>query len=238
MSIARPISKDMMRRLLLKILHDIDQPGSEVAGYSSQDRMIIGELLPRKILRVDRLTEQEAICAHQALDELRRIGYIVQNPRTPTPNVYILTESGRAEARKSIDQMKLITINIEDLLSRPDLLNKVRADYESGDYDSAIFKAFKMLEESVREKSKEPANVLGVNLMSAAFRDGGKLSHPEIQVIPEREALHQLMRGAIGWFKNPGSHRTVGHDDPLRTAQILGFANALLDMVDQCTIVG
>ena len=94
MAIARPISKDMMRRLLLKILHDIDQPESEVAGYSSQDRMIIGELLPRKILGVDRLAEEEAICTYQALDELRRIGYIVQNPRTPTPKA-----EGQANSR-------------------------------------------------------------------------------------------------------------------------------------------
>jgi hypothetical protein len=32
-----------MKRLVLKILHDIEEPGSDLAGCSSQDRSIIGD---------------------------------------------------------------------------------------------------------------------------------------------------------------------------------------------------
>jgi len=235
MTIPRPIPKDLMKRLLLKVLHDIEQPDSPLSGCSSQDKTIISDWLPRRVLGINRLEDQEIINANQAFDELRFSGFITQSPRTQAANVFVLTETGRMEAQKSIEQMRLLTIRIEDVLTRSDILNKVRGDYYGGDYDSAIFKAFRMLEEAVRGKTGEPANVIGVTLMTAAFRSGGRLSHPGVQVDSEREALHQLMRGAIGWFKNPGSHRTVGYDDSRHTAQILAFANVLLDMVDQCT---
>jgi hypothetical protein len=126
-----------MKRLLLKVLHDIEQPGGPLRGCSSQDQAIIGDWLPQKVLHIDRLEDQEIIHANQAFEELRRSGLIAQSPRTTTRNVYILTEAGRVEAQKSIDQMKLLTILIEDILTRSDLLDKVRGDYYNGDYDSA-----------------------------------------------------------------------------------------------------
>lgn len=71
--------------------------------------------------------------------------------------------------------------------------------------------------------------------MSAAFRPkGGILKHPAAATEGELEGFHVLMRGAIMWFKNPSSHRTVGYSSPESVAQALGFANMLLDLIDEC----
>ena len=88
----------------------------------------------------------------------------------------------------------------------------------------------------VRKKAGQPASAIGVNLMTTVFKPGASmLKHPEAQVPSEEESLFYLMRGAIGWFKNPSSHRTVGYDDDHQAAHILGFANLLLDLLDQCS---
>jgi uncharacterized protein (TIGR02391 family) len=80
------------------------------------------------------------------------------------------------------------------------------------------------------------ASSLGVALMTAAFGNAGKLTHPGAAVASEKDALHHLMRGAIGWFKNPISHRTLIRDDPQHVAHILAFANLLLDLLGQTTV--
>lgn len=36
------------------------------------------------------------------------------------------------------------------------------------------------------------------------------------------------------WFKNPTSHRTVGYNDENEAAQVLGYADLLLKMIDNC----
>ncbi len=131
--------------------------------------------------------------------------------------------------------MKLSSVDIDQLLLRDDLRSKVRDDFISGDYETAVFKAFRFLQESVRAKAAEPASSLGITLMSAAFSpNNGKLKHPGAAVPQEQDGLHQLMRGAIGWFKNPSSHRTVPREDDQQAAQVLAFANLLLDLLDEC----
>jgi uncharacterized protein (TIGR02391 family) len=180
------------------------------------------------------LTPQELIDAVRVVGELERDGYIQRDP-TQAPEFKIPTDRGRAAAEQDLDAIELPSINIEELLSRDDLLNKVRDDYISTDFESAVFKAFKLVEEAVRRRSGQPTSLVGVNLMTAALKPGGGvLHHPEAQVEAEKEGLHQLFRGAIGWFKNPSSHRTVGYSDPQHAAHVLAFANLLLDLLDQC----
>lgn len=123
---------------------------------------------------------------------------------------------------------------LDQVISRGDLLHLVRADFEAGKFEAAVFAAFRYLEESVRAKAKQPASMIGVSLMSAAFGGKGVLAHPDVKVDSEAEAIHQLMRGAIGWYKNPSSHRTVSYSDPQHAVQVLGFDNLLLDLLDQC----
>ena len=131
--------------------------------------------------------------------------------------------------------MGIPRINIDELVSRDDLRKIIRDDFCSGRYENAVLLAFRHLEESVRKKAGQPATALGVALMSTAFRPkDGLLEHPGAATEGEVDGLHQLMRGAIALFKNPSGHRTVEYKDEHHAAHVLGLANLLLDLLDQC----
>lgn len=83
-------------------------------------------------------------------------------------------------------------------------------------------------------KAGLPASAIGTDLMSSAFKPkGGVLKHPAAATEGELEGFHLLMRGAIMWFKNPSSHHTFAYSSPETVAQALGFANMLLDIIDE-----
>ena len=70
--------------------------------------------------------------------------------------------------------------------------------------------------------------------MSNAFGGNGKLKHPGAAVPLQQEGLHQMMRGAIAWFKNPISHRSLPREDAQQAAHVIAFAKVLLDLLDEC----
>jgi len=115
-----------------------------------------------------------------------------------------------------------------------ELREKVYNLFLNGDYDTAVFRAFKEVEVRTREKAKLPASLLGVKLMRTAFHpDTGMLTNKEMEP-GEKQAMSDIFSGAIGTLKNPSSHRNVNLDDPAETAEIILFANYLLRLVDRC----
>jgi uncharacterized protein (TIGR02391 family) len=227
MPVSRPIGKEVLKKMIIKAL------------AARQGSVPIEALLKcniPEVFKIDRLSKEEYAEGYRAGTELDRDGYITQDPDQTHAPFKMLTAQGKKVAAEALENMRLQSLNIDEVVSRDELRSLVRDDYNAGDYETAIFKAFRHLEESVRKKTNQPPQVIGVNLMTVAFRaNGGLLKHPEAQVDAEAEALHQLMRGAIGWFKNPSSHRTVGYDDEHQAAHVLGFANLLLDLLDECT---
>jgi uncharacterized protein (TIGR02391 family) len=114
----------------------------------------------------------------------------------------------------------------------PILVRKVKPAFIRGDYDTAVFQAFKEVEVRVRKKAGLTAGDLGVALMRKAFYPGGMLAH-DTQEKGEQIAEAELFSGAVGTFKNPGSHREVDFSDPAEVADIIRFANQLLRMVQR-----
>jgi len=74
--------------------------------------------------------------------------------------------------------------------------------FSRGDYDTAVFQAFKEAEISVRRAAELPADLVGVALMRKAFdpKDGPIRSREEVS--SERESVAHLFAGAMGYLKN------------------------------------
>jgi uncharacterized protein (TIGR02391 family) len=118
----------------------------------------------------------------------------------------------------------------------PKIAARCESHFLAGNYDDAIFNAMKAVEEELRQRIKADSSNVGVMLISKAFNaKTPMLSFPPAGTEAEKEALYALFRGAIGMFKNPISHRFVGHRDPDKTYEILAFASLLVRIIEECT---
>lgn len=114
----------------------------------------------------------------------------------------------------------------------PLLVKKVKPLFLRGDYDTAIFKAFKTIEVKVREIGGYAKSDIGVNLMRKAFSpENGKLTNTHSEQ-SEKQGMMDLFAGAIGLFKNPTSHRDIDGISPIEAADYIKVANCLLKMID------
>ncbi len=110
----------------------------------------------------------------------------------------------------------------------PILVRKVKQAFIRGDYDTAVFQAFKEVEVRVRNKAGLSNKDFGVPLMRKAFGPpSGTLVDKEADS-GEQNARMELFTGALGTFKNPSSHRDVEFSDPKEVADIIHIANQLL----------
>ncbi len=78
-----------------------------------------------------------------------------------------------------------------------------------GDYDTAVFQAFKELEVAIREVGHFKAEDYGVELARKAFGESNGPLADQSKPVAERAALAHLVAGALGSYKNPHSHRKV-----------------------------
>jgi uncharacterized protein (TIGR02391 family) len=120
---------------------------------------------------------------------------------------------------------------------RPEMLHKeisktVWLDFARGDFDMAILRAMKQVEIVVREKSNAKESDIGIKLMQFAFNEEDGPLTDLSEEFNERKSLRDLFVGAIGRFKNPQSHRSVGVEDAHIAIEIILFANHLLKILD------
>jgi len=105
----------------------------------------------------------------------------------------------------------------------------------AGRYDEAVRAAFTKVEVAVRDAAGYGHDQYGVTMMRAAFQPGkkegggplGPLTDPEME-FSEREAVAHLFAGAIGYIKNPLSHRELNIDDARVAASRVLLANDLM----------
>jgi len=114
----------------------------------------------------------------------------------------------------------------------PSLREGVWLELAQGQHADAVFKAFRTVEERVREAGGYNAEDHGVSLIRLAFnaKNGPltKCEHP----LAEREALCNLVAGAVGSYKNPHSHRTVAITDALEAKEMVLLASHILRIID------
>lgn len=118
----------------------------------------------------------------------------------------------------------------------PILVRKVKPLFLRGDYDTAIFQAFKTIEVRVRKIGGYAKGDYGTDLMRKAFNpQTGKLTNTHSEQ-SEKQAMSDLFAGAIGLFKNPTSHRDIDGISPGEAADYIKIANCLLKMVDDSSL--
>lgn len=113
----------------------------------------------------------------------------------------------------------------------PKILQHCRVAFRSSQFDDAIFNALKTIEEEIRARIRARASDVGVELISKAMNS----KSPQLifsAIDAEQEAAHLLYRGAIGFFKNPLSHRFLGSQNPLKAFEILCLASLLMHILD------
>lgn len=99
-----------------------------------------------------------------------------------------------------------------------------------GEYDTAVFQAFRELEVAIREAGAFSADDIGVSLAQKAFGEKGPLTDKSAPV-GERVALLNMMSGALGSYKNPHSHRKV-QVNAVDASEMIVLASHLMKIVD------
>lgn len=166
---------------------------------------------------------------------LEREGLVAPDPRQGG-NWEFITRRGRRLVRASDVEAYRKANLLPRRLLHPVIAQKVWATFLRGDYDTAVFQAFKEVEVSVRSAGGFADADYGVSLMQKAFKPGGPLADPAA-LKGEQVALMNLFVGAIGYYKNPHSHRNVSIADPVEAVEMIMLASHLLKIVDSRTTI-
>lgn len=167
-----------------------------------------------------------------AFQHLVTIGMLVPNPQSMSYGWYVLTDRAKAIKTAADYERYRHASRYPHGAIHPMIERNTYSEFMKGDYDTAVFKAFKTLEDAVRTRGGFGNESIGVPLMREAFRKEGPLADMT-EHEAERDALMHLMGGAIGRFKNPTSHRFTGLDDPITTIEIIQLASLLLRIAEQ-----
>jgi uncharacterized protein (TIGR02391 family) len=112
-----------------------------------------------------------------------------------------------------------------------ELAAQVMPTFRRGQYDQAVFAAFRVVEDRVRHHS-QVENEVGVKLMRASFGPGATLADPELER-GEISGRADLFAGAIGVHRNATGHQIVDYSDPQEAAEAVLLANNLLRHLDR-----
>jgi uncharacterized protein (TIGR02391 family) len=106
--------------------------------------------------------------------------------------------------------------------------------FRVGDYDTAVFEAFKAIESAVRKKGGFTDADFGVPLMEKAFDpDAGPLCDKAAKR-GRRERRCELFKGSLGEIRNPKGHGDPTITDPLMAVEEMMTAGVLQRIVEKC----
>lgn len=161
---------------------------------------------------------------------LEREMFIAPKPGESGEWRFITRSGGRVLKEEDFGSYARESLLCSEILD-PILVRKVKPLFLRGDYDTAIFQAFKEVEIRVRKTGKYTNDEFGVDLMRKAFNPNkGKLTNKKASMAEKENKMH-LFAGAIGLFKNPVSHRDIHDISPEFAADAIRFSNLLLRML-------
>jgi uncharacterized protein (TIGR02391 family) len=162
---------------------------------------------------------------------LEREGLLAPKPGSQGEWIFITRRGTQLRTRDDV-----LAYRHANLLPRhqlhPRIAQKVWASFLRGDYDTAVFQAFKEVEVRVRQAGKFPDTEIGVNLMRKAFQPESGILADGSAPKSEQQALSDLFAGAIGSYKNPHSHRSVTIEAG-EAVEMIVLASHLLGIVDK-----
>ena len=176
--------------------------------------------------------------AERALNEawhyLVRQGLLVPEPGTNGVNGWHRpTERGKEVAgQRDIQSFKEAAAFPKDLL-HPSITQDVWMELARGNYEVAVFKSMRAVEIAVRTVCRYPPELVGTDLVRRAFGRDGPLTR-STEPAAEQEALAHMFAGAIGYYKNPQSHRAV-NVEPKAAREAALLASHLLRIVEERT---
>jgi uncharacterized protein (TIGR02391 family) len=150
-------------------------------------------------------------------------GFLAAKPGAQGDWVFITRKGMNIVDAEDFDAYKQAAIFPHDL--DPVLMRTVKPLFLRGDYDTAVFRAFKEVEVRVRKKGNLGKEYFGRGLMQKAFGPGGPLEGDE------KDAMRELFAGAISFCKNPSSHQEVQFENPREVVNMIGFADLLLKVI-------
>ena len=175
----------------------------------------------------------------EAWQWLEREGFVAPRPTSLSSatvamaagTTYFVTSRGKKiKQREDLDTHRKANLLPKGQL-HPIIAQKVWSLFLRGDYDCAVFQAFKEVEIAVRKAGNYDKQDLGVHLVRKAFHvTTGSLTDTNLSN-SEREAMSNLFAGAIGMYKNPFSHREVSVTAE-EAAEMIILASHLLRIVD------
>ena len=187
--------------------------------------------LPHTVQEYPRDQQHALSCAlMEAWVWLEREGLLIPKPQSQGEWVIISRRGQKLRTREEVDAYRRANRLPRQQL-HPRIAQKVWASFLRGDYDTAVFQAFKEVEVRVREAADYADTELGTNLMRRAFREDGPLADAEAPRA-EQQAVSDLFAGAIGCYKNPSSHRNVTIEAD-EAAEMIVMASHLLGIVDK-----
>jgi uncharacterized protein (TIGR02391 family) len=167
---------------------------------------------------------------------LQSEGFLVVDPEVGRDWFFISRRGQRFKTREDLAAYRKVSLLPRTQL-HPLIAGRVYPAFLRGEYDTAIFQAFREIEVAVRQASTLPQNLVGVSLMRAAFTPpknnlpAGPLADMQLPV-GEQDAMAHLFAGAFGVYRNSTGHRHVP-TDPAEAAEVLMFTSQLLRIVDR-----
>ncbi len=162
---------------------------------------------------------------------LENEGFIAPRPKHLSGFCFITRRGNRIKNSQDLEVFRNSNLLPKKRL-HPIIAQKTWSSFVRGEYDTAVFIAFKEVEILVRAMGKFQDTDIGVDLMRKAFNSkNGPLANKDLPEA-EKEAMAHLFSGSIGLYKNPGSHREVVIKEAFEAVELIILASRLMKIID------